>query len=157
MGRPIDGNAHFNIHPATGKERRRYRDLNLLTRLERIMYAFLAAYVCCLLGLHALYYAGIFTAMERDPSSIIHATRTTFVCIFFTLISLQIVRRRPSGLLIVAAASYSAATFIEDFLVLESSFFLPEHPMAIVLYALRPLFLLMLVYWAVRRRSIEAT
>jgi hypothetical protein len=29
--------------------------------------------------------------------------------------------------------------------------------MAGVLYALRPLFLLMLVYWAVRRRSIEAT
>jgi hypothetical protein len=108
------------------------------------MYAFLAAYVCCLLGLHALYYAGIFTAMERDPSAIIHATRTTFVCIFFTLISLQ-------------TASYSSATFIEDFLVLESSFFLPEHPMAMVLYALRPLFLLMLVYWAVRRRSIEAT
>jgi hypothetical protein len=129
----------------------------LLTRLERIIYAFLAAYVCCLLGLHALYYAGIFTAMERDPSAMIHATRTTFVCIFFTLISLQIVRRRPSGLLIVAAASYSAATFIEDFLVIESSFFLPEHPIAGVLYALRPLFLLMLVYWAVRRRSIEAT
>ena len=95
--------------------------------------------------------------MERDPSAIIHATRTTFACIFFTLISLQIVRRRPSGLLIVAAASYSSATFIEDFLVLESSFFLPEHPLARALYTLRPLFLLMLIYWAVRRRSIETT
>jgi len=115
VGRRIDGNAHFDIHPATDKERRRYRDLNLLTRLERFMYAFLAAYVCCLLGLHALYYAGIFTAMERDPSSIIHATRTTFVCIFFTLISLQIARRRPSGLLIVAAASYSARRLSRTF------------------------------------------
>ena len=128
-----------------------------MTRSERIVFALLAAYACGLLGLHALYYAGIFTAMERDPSTIIHATRTTFVCTFFTLISLQIARRQPSGLLIVAAASYSGATFIEDFLVLESSFFLPEHPMAGALYALRPLFLLMLIYWAVRRRSIETT
>lgn len=85
----------------------------------------------------------------------IHATRTTFICIFFILISIQIARRQCSGLLIVAAASYSVATSIEDFLVLESSFFLPEHPMAGALYTLRPLFLLMLVYWAVRRRSIE--
>ena len=102
-----------------------------------------------------LYYAGIFTATERDPSAMIHATRTAFVCVFFILVSLQIARRKPSGLLIVSAASYTGATFIEDFLVLESSFFLPEHPMAGALYALRPLFILMMVYWAVRRRSIE--
>lgn len=85
----------------------------------------------------------------------IHATRTAFVCVFFILVSLQIARRKRSGLLIVSAASYTGATFIEDFLVLESSFFLPEHPMAGALYALRPLFMLMMVYWAVRRRSIE--
>lgn len=127
----------------------------MLTRLERIIYILLAAYVCLLLGLHVLYYAGVFTAAERDPSAMIHATRTTFVCIFFMLISIQIARQQCVGLLIVAAASYSVATSIEDFLVLESSFFLPEHPMAGTLYALRPLFLLMLVYWAVRRRSIE--
>lgn len=128
-----------------------------LTHFERILYALLAAYVCCLLGLHALYYSGLFIGLAKDPSTMIHATRTAFVCIFFTLISLQIVRRRPSGLLIVAAASYSVATSIEDFLVLESSFFLPEHPMAGALYTLRPLFLLMLIYWAVRRRGIETT
>ena len=128
-----------------------------LTHFERILYALLAAYVCCLLGLHALYYSGLFMGLAKDPSTMIHATRTAFVCIFFTLISLQIVRRRPSGLLIVAAASYSVATSIEDFLVLESSFFLPEHPMAGALYTLRPLFLLMLIYWAVRRRGIETT
>ena len=87
----------------------------------------------------------------------IHVTRTTFAGIFFILISLQIARRRPFGLLIVAAASYSGATFIEDFLVLESSFFLPEHPMARALFALRPLFLVILVYWAMRRRSIETS
>ena len=128
-----------------------------LTHFERILYALVAAYVCCLLGLHALYYSGLFIGLAKDPSTWIHATRTAFVCIFFTLISLQIVRRRPSGLLIVAAASYSVATSIEDFLVLESSFFLPEHPMAGALYTLRPLFLLMLIYWAVRRRGIETT
>ena len=128
-----------------------------LTHFERILYALLAAYVCCLLGLHALYYSGLFIGLAKDPSTMIHATRTAFVCIFFTLISLQIVRRRPSGLLIVAAASYSVATSIEDFLVLESSFFLPEHPMAGALYTLRPLFLLMMIYWAVRRRGIETT
>ena len=132
-----------------------HRSRNKLTRLEYIVYALLAAYVCCLLGLHVLYYAGIFTATERDPSEMIHATRTAFVSVFFILISIQIARRKPSGLLIVSAASYAGATFIEDFLVLESSFFLPEHPMARALYAVRPLFLLMMLYWAVRRRSIE--
>ena len=132
-----------------------HRSRNKLSRLEYIVYALLAAYVCCLLCLHVLYYAGIFTAKERDPSEMIHATRTAFVSVFFILISIQIARRKPSGLLIVSAASYAGATFIEDFLVLESSFFLPEHPMARALYALRPLFLLMMLYWAVRRRSIE--
>ena len=126
-----------------------------MTRSERIVFALLAAYVCCLLGLHAPYYAGIFTAIERDPSVMIHATRTLFVTCFLVMICIQVARDRPFGLLIVGAASYSGATFIEDFLVLESSFFLPEHPMAGSLYALRPLFLLMLVYWAVLRRSIE--
>jgi len=154
---PSGQGSPFRLPTRQRQGARCYRGLNLLTRVERIIYAVVGAYVCCLLGLHALYYAGIFTAVERDPSAIIHATRTTFACIFFTLISLQIVRRRPSGLLIVAAASYSSATFIEDFLVLESSFFLPEHPLARALYTLRPLFLLMLVYWAVRRRSIETT
>ena len=85
----------------------------------------------------------------------IHATRTSFVTSFFILICLQIVRARPFGLLVVAAASYSGATFVEDFLVIESSFFLPEHPMAGPLYALRPLFMVLLIYWAVLRRSIE--
>lgn len=85
----------------------------------------------------------------------IHATRTFFVTSFIILICIQVARGRPFGLLIVGAASYSVATFIEDFLVLESSFFLPEHPVAGPLYALRPVFLLMLVYWAVLRRSIE--
>ena len=126
-----------------------------MTRSERIVFALLATYVCCLLGLHALYYAGVLTAMERDPSIMIHATRTIFVTSFFILICVQIVRARPFGLLVVASASYSGATFIEDFLVIESSFFLPEHPMAGSLYALRPLFMVMLVYWAVLRRSIE--
>ena len=101
-----------------------------MTRSERILFALLATYVCCLLGLHALYYAGLFTAIERDPSVMIHATRTFFVTSFFILICVQIARARPFGLLVVAAASYSGATFIEDFLVIESSFFLPEHPMA---------------------------
>ncbi|MDA0892981.1 MAG: hypothetical protein O3C15_11765 [Proteobacteria bacterium] len=128
-----------------------------MTRFERIVYVLLAAYVCCLLGLHALYYAGVFTALERDSNVLIHATRTTFVCVFFVLISIQAARRGPLGLLIVAAASYSIATFIEDFLVLESSFFLPEHTMAAALYTLRPLFVLMLVYWGMLRRSIETT
>ena len=126
-----------------------------MTRSERIVFALLAAYTCCLLVLHALYYAGLFTAIERDPSVMIHATRTFFVTGFFILISVQIARARPFGLLVVAAASYSGATFIEDFLVIESSFFLPEHPMAGPLYALRPLFMVLLVYWAVLRRSIE--
>lgn len=85
----------------------------------------------------------------------IHATRTFFVTSFFILICVQIARARPFGLLVIAAASYSGATFIEDFLVIESSFFLPEHPMAGSLYALRPLFMVMLLYWAVLRRSIE--
>ena len=128
-----------------------------LTHFERILYALVAAYVCCLLGLHALYYSGLFIGLAKDPSTMIHVTRTTFAGIFFILISLQIARRRPFGLLIVAAASYSGATFIEDFLVLESSFFLPEHPMAKALFALRPLFLVILVYWAMRRRSIETS
>ena len=126
-----------------------------MTRSERILFALLGTYVCCLLGLHALYYAGLFTAIERDPSVMIHATRTSFVTSLFILICVQLARARPFGLLVVAAASYSSATFIEDFLVIESSFFLPEHPMAGPLYALRPLFLVMLIYWAVLRRSIE--
>ena len=126
-----------------------------MTRSERIVFALLATYVCCLLGLHALYYAGVYTAIERDPSVMIHATRTGFVTSFFILICVQIARARPFGLLVVAAASYSSATFIEDFLVIESSFFLPEHPMAGSLYALRPLFMVLLIYWAVLRRSIE--
>ena len=126
-----------------------------MTRSERILFALLATYVCCLLGLHALYYAGLFTAIERDPSVMIHATRTFFVTSFFILICVQIARARPFGLLVVAAASYSGATFVEDFLVIESSFFLPEHPMAGPLYALRPLFMVLLIYWAVLRRSIE--
>jgi len=126
-----------------------------MTRSERIAFALLATYVCCLLGLHALYYAGLFTAIERDPSVMIHATRTFFVTSFFILICVQIARARPFGLLVVAAASYSGATFVEDFLVIESSFFLPEHPMARPLYALRPLFMVLLIYWAVLRRSIE--
>ena len=87
----------------------------------------------------------------------IHVTRTIFAGTFFILISLQISRRRPFGLLIVAAAAYSCVIAIEDFLVLESSFFLPEHPMARTLFALRPLFLVILVYWAMRRRSIETS
>ena len=128
-----------------------------MTRTERIVFVLLAAYACGLLGLHALYYAGIFTATERDPSVWIHITRTGFVASFFSLICIQILRGRPFGLLVVAAASYSGATFIEDFLVIESSFFLPEHPMAGSLYALRPLFMVMLVYLAVLRRSIETT
>lgn len=126
-----------------------------MTRSERILFALLATYACCLLGLHALHYAGIFVAGERDPSVMIHATRTFFVTSFIILICIQVARGRPFGLLIVGAASYSGATFIEDFLVLESSFFLPEHPVAGPLYALRPVFLLMLVYWALLRRSIE--
>jgi hypothetical protein len=127
-----------------------------MTRSERFVFALLAAYACGLLGLHALYYAGIFTAAERDPSVWIHLTRTFFVTSFFLLICIKIMRSQPFGLLVVAAASYSGATFIEDFLVIESSFFLPEHPLAGSLYALRPLFILMLVYWAVLRRSIES-
>ena len=103
-----------------------------------------------------LYYAGLFTSTERDPSVWIHLTRTFFVTSFFLMISIQVARGRPFSLLVVAAASYSGATFIEDFLVIESSFFLPEHPLAGSLYALRPLFMLMLVYWAVLRRSIES-
>ena len=126
-----------------------------MTRSERIVFALLAAYACGLLGLHALYYAGIFTATERDPSVWIHLTRTGFVTSFVLLISIQVSRGRPFSLLVVAAASYSGATFIEDFLVIESSLFLPEHPLAGSLYALRPLFMLMLIYWAVLRRSIE--
>ena len=126
-----------------------------MTRSERIVFALLATYACCLLALHALYYAGIFTATERDPSVMIHATRTLFVTSFVLLICLQVARGRPFGLLVVGAASYSGATAIEDFLITESSFFLPEHPMAGSLYALRPLFMVMLVYWAVLRRSIE--
>ena len=126
-----------------------------MTRSERIVFALLAAYACGLLGLHGLYYAGIFTAAERDPSVWIHLTRTFFVTSFVLLISIQVARGRPFSLLVVAAASYSGATFIEDFLVIESSFFLPEHPLAGSLYALRPLFMVMLVYWAVLRRSIE--
>ena len=126
-----------------------------MTRLERIILASLATYTCCLLGLHALYYAGVLAELKRDPSVWIHATRTSFVTSFFVLICVQIARARPFGLLVVAAASYSGATFIEDFLVIESSFFLPEHPMAGPLYALRPLFMVMLVYWALLRRSIE--
>jgi len=127
-----------------------------MTRSERFVFALLAAYACGLLGLHALYYAGIFTATERDPSVWIHLTRTFFVTSFFLLICIKIMRSQPFGLLVVAAASYSGATFIEDFLVIESSFFLPEHPLAGSLYALRPLFMLMLIYWAVLRRSIES-
>ena len=73
----------------------------------------------------------------------------------FSLLKGKIARARPLGLLLIAAASYSDATFIEDFLVIESSFFLPEHPMAGPLYALRPLFMVLLIYWAVLRRSIE--
>ena len=126
-----------------------------MTRSERIVFALLAAYACGLLGLHALYYAGIFTSTERDPSVWIHLTRTGFVTSFVTLISIQVVRGRPFSLLVVAAASYSGATFIEDVLVIESSFFLPEHPLAGSLYTLWPLVMLMLVYWAVLRRSIE--
>jgi len=127
-----------------------------MTRSERIVFALLAAYACGLLGLHVLYYAGLFTSTERDPSVWIHLTRTFFVTSFFLMISIQAARGRPFSLLVVAAASYSGATFIEDFLVIESSFFLPEHPLAGSLYALRPLFMLMLVYWAVLRRSIES-
>ena len=85
----------------------------------------------------------------------IHTTRTFFVTSFFLLICVQIARQRPVSLLVVAAASYSGAAFIEDFLVIESSFFLPEHPIAGPLYVLRPLFMVMLIYWAVLRRSIE--
>lgn len=127
-----------------------------MTRSERIVFALLAAYACGLLGLHVLYYAGLFTSTERDPSVWIHLTRTFLVTSFFLMISIQVARGRPFSLLVVAAASYSGATFIEDFLVIESSFFLPEHPLAGSLYALRPLFMLMLVYWAVLRRSIES-
>ena len=127
-----------------------------MTRSERIVFALLAAYACGLLGLHVLYYAGLFTSTERDPSVWIHLTRTFFVTSFFLMISIQVARGRPFSRLVVAAASYSGATFIEDFLVIESSFFLPEHPLAGSLYALRPLFMLMLVYWAVLRRSIES-
>jgi len=127
-----------------------------MTRSERLVFALLAAYACGLLGLHGLYYAGIFTATERDPSVWIHLTRTLFVTSFVLLICIQIARGQPFGLLVVGAASYSGATFIEDFLVIESSFFLPEHPLAGSLYALRPMFMLMLVYWAVLRRSIES-
>lgn len=126
-----------------------------MTRSERIIFALLAIYVCCLLGLHALHYTGIFTAGARDPSVMIHTTRTFFVTSFFLLICVQIARQRPFSLLVVAAASYSGAAFIEDFLVIESSFFLPEHPVAGPLYVLRPLFMVMLIYWAVLRRSIE--
>ena len=127
-----------------------------MTRSERIVFALLAAYACGLLGLHVLYYAGLFTSTERDPSVWIHLTRTFFVTSFFLMISIQVARGRPFSLLVVAAASYSGATFVEDFLVIESSFFLPEHPLAGSLYARRPLFMLMLVYWAVLRRSIES-
>ena len=127
-----------------------------MTRSERIVFALLAAYACGLLGLHVLYYAGLFTSTERDPSVWIHLTRTFFVTSFFLMISIQVARGRPFSLLVVAAASYAGATFVEDFLVIESSFFLPEHPLAGSLYALRPLFMLMLVYWAVLRRSIES-
>ena len=127
-----------------------------MTRSERIVFALLAAYACGLLGLHVLYYAGLFTSTERDPSVWIHLTRTFFVTSFFLMISIQVARGRPFSLLVVAAASYSGATFVEDFLVIESSFFLPEHPLAGSLYASRPLFMLMLVYWAVLRRSIES-
>ena len=126
-----------------------------MTRSERIIFALLAIYVCCLLGLHVLYYAGLFTSTERDPSVMIHTTRTFVVTSFFLLICMQIARQRPFSLLVVAAASYAGAAFIEDFLVIESSFFLPEHPMAGPLYVLRPLFMVMLIYWAVLRRSIE--
>ena len=127
-----------------------------MTRSESFVFALLAAYACGTLGLHVLYYAGVLTETERDPSVWIHLTRTFFVTSFFLLICIQIARGHPFGLLVVAAASYSGATFIEDFLVIESSFFLPEHPLAGSLYALRPLFMLMLVYWAVLRRSIES-
>ena len=127
-----------------------------MTRSERFVFALLAAYTCGLLGLHVLYYAGVFTAAEGDPSVWIHLTRSFFVTSFFLLFCIQIARGQPFGLLVVAAASYSGATFLEDFLVIESSFFLPEPPVAGSLYALRPLFMLMLVYWAVLRRSIES-
>ena len=157
IGCPMGGEAHVESRRATDKEGRRYRGLNLLTRSERIIYAITATYVCCLLGLHVLYYTGIFSSIERDPSAMIHATRTTFVCLFMSVISIQIARQKPFGLLIVAAVAYSSATFIEDFLVSESSFFLPEHPLAGALFTLRPLFLLMVLYWAVQRRSIETS
>ena len=129
----------------------------MLTRSERIIYAITVVYVGCLLGLHVLYYTGVFSSIDRDPSAMIHAIRTGFICAFISVISIQIARRKPFGLLIVAAVSYAAATFIEDFLVIESSFFLPEHPLAGALFSLRPLFLLMVLYWAVQRRSIETT
>lgn len=126
-----------------------------MTRSESFVFALLAAYACGTLGLHVLYYAGVLTETERDPSVWIHLTRTFFVTSFLLLICIMIARGQPFGLVVVAAASYSGATFIEDFLVIESSFFLPEHPLAGSLYALRPLFILMLVYSAVLRRSIE--
>ena len=126
-----------------------------MTRSESFVFALLAAYACGILGLHVLYYAGVLTETERDPSVWIHLTRTFFVTSFLLLICIKIARGQPFGLVVVAAASYSGATFIEDFLVIESSFFLPEHPLAGSLYALRPQFMLMLVYWAVLRRSIE--
>ena len=126
-----------------------------MTRSESFVFALLAAYACGTLGLHVLYYAGVLTETERDPSVWIHLTRTFFVTSFLLLICIMIARGQPFGLVVVAAASFCGATFIEDFLVIESSFFLPEHPLAGSLYALRPLFILMLVYSAVLRRSIE--
>ena len=122
---------------------------------ERVLYVILGCYACCLLVLHTLYYAGLFVALDPDPQVMIHATRTGAVTFLVISVSVQIFRGKPYGLLLVAAASYASTTFLEDFLVLESSFFLPKHALAGTLYALRPLFLLMLVYWAVRRRSIE--
>ena len=128
-----------------------------MTRSERLIFTLLAAYVACLMALHTLYYLGIFTGVGKNPSVMIHAIRTFFVVSFFLLICMQILRRRQFGLLIVAAASYSVGTSVEDFLVLESSLFLPNQPLAGVLYVLRPLFVVILVYWAILRRSIETS
>ena len=127
-----------------------------MTRTERIVLS-CWPYACGLLGLHALYYAWDIYC-DRARSQRLDSPYSHRLCRHLLLsICIQILRGRPFGLLVVAAASYSGATFIEDFLVIESSFFLPEHPMAGSLYALRPLFMVMLVYLAVLRRSIETT
>ncbi len=94
-----------------------------MTHSERVLYVILGCYACCLLVLHTLYYAGLFVALDRDPSLMIHAIRMAFVTLFFISVSVQIFRGKPYGLLLVAAASYASTTFLEDFLVLESSFF----------------------------------